>query len=463
MNPTDKIARTGRVQSWMDQPDGRLPVSCTIFVVEDEMEGDNGIEASWRFVSHALRYGAGVAVHLSKLRPKGVENGKGLVASGPVSFGKIYSTLNEILRRGGLYKNGACVLHLDYSHPDALEFVTASRQDLPWVKRCLNVDHDFLSKASPELIEACLDSIRKGDLWLTKMRYDKNGERIRANVCLEILLKSRGTCLLQHLNLGACTVEDVEQVFVMGMSELCALHAKTGVGDSGEYLPPEKDRQVGLGLLGLANFLAIHGVSYQEFGEALRTLNNGERDEHTPALILARAIQRGIESAAHVARAHGMERAFTIAPTATCSYRYKDLRGFTTTPEIAPPIARTVDRDSGTFGVASYDYGDVEIACEVGWDAYNLVANELVRMYEKTGLWHSYSYNTWSDVVTYDRKFLQEWLSSPQTSMYYALQVMPDTQRKDDALAALDEDFRDLFGFEEALAPSDDFCVSCAE
>jgi hypothetical protein len=158
-----------------------------------------------------------------------------------------------------------------------------------------------------------------------------------------------------------------------------------------------------------------------------------------------------------------MERAFTIAPTATCSYRYKDLRGFTTTPEIAPPIARTVDRDSGTFGVASYDYGDVEIACEVGWDAYNLVANELVRMYEKTGLWHSYSYNTWSDVVTYDRKFLQEWLSSPQTSMYYALQVMPDTQRKDDALAALDEDFRDLFGFDEASAPADDFCVSCAE
>ena len=92
---TSKIARTGRVQSWIDNPESRLPVSCTIFVVEDEMEGPNGIEASWRFVSHALRYGAGVAVHLSKLRPKGDENGKGLVASGPVSFAKIYSTLKD--------------------------------------------------------------------------------------------------------------------------------------------------------------------------------------------------------------------------------------------------------------------------------------------------------------------------------------------------------------------------------
>ena len=51
------ISRTGRVQSWIDDPTSRLPVSCTTFVVEDSMEGDNGIEASWRFASHALRYG----------------------------------------------------------------------------------------------------------------------------------------------------------------------------------------------------------------------------------------------------------------------------------------------------------------------------------------------------------------------------------------------------------------------
>ena len=91
---TELISRTGRVQSWLDNPESRLPVSCTVFVVEDSMEGDNGIEASWRFASHALRNGAGCAIHLSKLRPKGADNGRGLTASGPVSFGKIYSVLN---------------------------------------------------------------------------------------------------------------------------------------------------------------------------------------------------------------------------------------------------------------------------------------------------------------------------------------------------------------------------------
>ena len=118
------ISRTGRVQSWIDDPTHRLPVSCTVFVVENEMEGPNGIEASWRFASHALRYGAGCAIHLSKLDHKGKTRESGVVASGPVSFGKIYSSLNEILRRGGIYKNGAIVLHLDLSHPDAREFIT---------------------------------------------------------------------------------------------------------------------------------------------------------------------------------------------------------------------------------------------------------------------------------------------------------------------------------------------------
>ena len=133
------ISRTGRVQSWLDNPESRLPVSCTVFVVQDSMGGKDGIEASWRFVSHALRFGAGCAVHLSNIRARGSENGKGLTASGPVSFAKIYSTLNETLRRGGIYKNGAVVAHLDIDHPDIIEFVQTPRSELPWIKRCVNL------------------------------------------------------------------------------------------------------------------------------------------------------------------------------------------------------------------------------------------------------------------------------------------------------------------------------------
>jgi len=472
----EPIARTGRVQDWLDSPEGRLPVSCTVFNVDDSMEGEDGIEASWRFVSHGLRNGAGVAVHLSSLRPRGMENGKGLVASGPVSFGKIYSTLNEILRRGGLYKNGAVVLHLDYTSADALEFVNASRSELPWVKRCLNVDDNFLSASSPELINACLRAISSGDLWLNKIRYNARGERIRANVCLEVYLPHRGTCLLQHVNLGACTLDNIQGAFIEGMKQLCELHPNTGVGDTGEYLPPVIDKQIGLGVLGLANFLAIQGISYEDFGNAIEAYlaedPRGWNDfwKNTISGEAVWQIDQGIQKAAEIAREHGMERAFCIAPTASCSYRYLDTRGFTTAPEIAPPIARTVDRDSGTFGVESFDYGEVETAAEVGWDAFFKAANGLVQLYQRTGLFHGYSFNSWSDVVSYDEAFLKDWLDSPQTSLYYSLQVLPDTQRKDDAYAALDDDFKSMFGLNEETEQDSascsleaGYCAACAE
>ena len=461
------IARTGRVQNWIDNPESRLPVSCTVFVVEDSMEGENGIEASWRFVSHALRFGAGVAVHLSKLRPRGAENGKGLCASGPVSFGKIYSCLNEQLRRGGVYKNGAVVLHLDISHDDILEFVNCPRQELPWAKRCVNLTDFLWDKTSDEVKDAILKGIARGDIWLAKIRTDQYGRRIYANVCLEVFLRSRGTCLLEHINLGACTTDNIRAAFVTGMTELIDLHTKTGVEKTGEYLSQREDRQVGLGMLGLANLLALEGVTYAQFASALEShLYESSDTLVTPeARKIVKALTEGIDAAAAIARSADMDRAFAIAPTASCSYRYQDRAGYTTAPELAPPIGRTVDRDSSTFGVESFDYGDVETAEQVGWDNYKRTVDGILELLQRTGLCHGYSFNSWSDVVVYDNDFIQTWLKSPQTSLYYSLQVMQNTQAKDDAMAALDEQFDfnfiEVSDLDQLSEPGE--CVGCAE
>jgi len=470
----DLIARTGRVQNWIDDPTSRLPVSCTVFVVEDSMEGPNGIEASWRYVSHGLRFGAGVAVHLSNLRAAGVDNGKGLVASGPVSFGKIYSCLNEQLRRGGVYKNGAVVLHLDLSHQDILEFIETPRHEIPWAKRCINLNQKMWDDSSEEVRNAILKGISRGDIWLAKIRTDGKGERIYANVCLEVFLKSRGTCLLEHINLGGCRPEDIVGAFSTGMAELIELHSKTGVEKTGEYLSQEDDRQVGLGMLGLANLLALEGVTYSQFGDALNHHLYKDADYLvTPeALKIVKALQEGIDVASDIAKSANMDRAFAIAPTASCSYRYKDRAGYTTAPEIAPPIGRQVDRDSSTFGVEHYDYGTVETADQVGWDVYKQVVDGIMEMLMRTNLCHGYSYNTWSDVITYTDHFVDEWLSSPQTSMYYSLQVMQNTQAKDDAMVALDDqfdfDFSDIEDSNDTEANYSVFndpalCVGCAE
>ena len=456
-----KIARTGRVQSWLDNPGSLLPVSCTVDVVKDQMWGHRSITDSWQFTAHGLQKGAGVAVHLSQMRCAGASVSDGSIASGPVPFMPIWSDINGAVRKGGLYKSGAVVLHLDLDHEDILPFIETDRRNINYAKRCVNLTSSMWELASDEVKTALIKGIASGDIWLAKIRSDQQGRRIYANVCLEIFLRPRGTCLLEHINLGACQIDELADAFESGMLELVDLHARTGVGETGWYLDAKEDRQVGLGMLGLANLLALEHVTYAQLADALEDHINYPFDEyernldHT-AVRIVKALADGIDRAAKVAKSAQMDRAFTIAPTASCSYRHTDRAGYTTAPEIAPPIGRIVDRDSATFGVTQVNYGNVQTAEEVGWADYVRVANAIMLLLQDTGLCHGYSFNSWSDMVSYDEDFINAWLDSPQTSLYYSLQVMQGTQAKDDALAALEgstEDFSDVF----------EFCTSCAE
>ena len=123
-----------------------------------------------------------------------------------------------------------------------------------------------------------IKGIKAGDIWLNKVKYEGT-KRIRGNVCLEVYLPSRGTCLLQHINLGQTSFEDIPDALRYGMQELCDLHSRTGVGETGEYLDPSVDRQVGLGVLGLANLLRRYSVTYEQFGRAIDQYLAGERKQ----------------------------------------------------------------------------------------------------------------------------------------------------------------------------------------
>ena len=209
------------------------------------MEGPNSIEASWRFASHALRYGAGCAIHLSKLRPAGHTNEKGLVATGPVSFGKIYSAFNEVLRRGGAYKNGAIVLHLDLSHPDAVDFITASRSELPWVKRCIDIDDEMWNFADQTTKDALIYGIKSGDVWLNKSDTNQPGSVSMGTSAL------RYTC--PHVELACYSMSISVPVHSTTYKRLsyqacpsCAISmAGQALEESGEYLAPESTDKLG--------------------------------------------------------------------------------------------------------------------------------------------------------------------------------------------------------------------------
>jgi len=445
-------------------------------IILQSSESRATIEESWvSFTELAYDLGERTVVVDLDLRPHNIDNGRGLVSSGPLSFCKIYasittfiregnltsvcgvySALNEVLRRGGRFKNGAITLHFDYDQPGALEFASLPREIVPWARLCLNIDQGFLD-LDPEQLQAFLNKIETGDLFVVK-KIITNGERIYHNVCLEILLRPRGTCLLAHINLGKVSSRNLPEVFKYGMQWLCEFRESTPLHEkNSKYLSPKLDRQVGLGVLGLANRLAIDEVTYRQFVAALESklteMGSGQYLEADPeglypplmdvedipehACKLVDALWLGFHNAAMTARAYNLHRAFTVAPTANCSFKARDSQGYTTAPEIAPPIDRFVDRDSGTMGVVSVDYHpDCERAIDVGYEVFFRLNCAWQALMDSTGLAHSISMNWWSDLVEMNDKWLARFLRSPVPSVYYALQVQPSTQDKSDVLSS---------------------------
>lgn len=471
-DPKNQIAYTGRIVDWANNPENRLPASCTVFVPKDSMEGADGIEDSWLFVSHGLRNAAGVAIDLSNLRASGTRNGKGLTASGPCSFAKIYSTMNEILRRGGIFKNGAITLFLNLEHSDIEQYLNLTSKDIPWAKRAVYITKETWEAAAQSTKDLLAKRVNEGTVWLAKKQWDEAGDRLYSNVCQEILIKSRGTCMLSSVNLGVTAMDSISNAFVAAMDALCKLHSQTGIGDKKHYLKPQDDKQVGLGVIGLANLLAIYDVKYVEFVNALEHLLgiSAHELENETAIKLAYNIIRGYEKAAEVAKSYGMERAFAIAPTASMSYRYQDAEGYTTAPEISPPLALSVDRDSATFGVQTYNYHpNSEISSSIGWDTQFRLLCAWQVMMDSTGLSHAISANIWSEQYIDSNWIGDTFLSCPLKTTYYRLQVdqtaLDKSEIKADTISeeADNEDIDLAFFSEDELKdlheePIKDFC-----
>ncbi len=408
------LALTGRVKSWLEAPENRLPVSCTVFRVKDSMEGMDGIEESWAFTSYALRNGAGVTLDLSELRPRGTENGRGLVSSGVVSFARFYSLLCEELRRGGQYRNGAAAIYLDFDHPDIIDFLTASTETLPWVKRAVYLTKETWNSATDYARLALANYVNNGRVFLAKPQWDE-GKRIYSNICTEVLLPHRGSCLLSPINMGYLAGKGafaMKQAFVDGMNWLCRLH-EIAVERSPWYLSAMRDKQVGLGMIGLANYLTHEGETYAKFAH---DLYNDRLTYH------AQALKDAFLAAGEVADYYSMRRAFAIAPTATVSYNYKDIEGYTTTPEISPPLWHEVDRNSDMHGLQRYKYPpNVETTQTVRWEVQWKLLLSLQRLMDSTGKAHAISANIWNSQKI-DEAWIQDvFLPSDLKTTYYRL------------------------------------------